>query len=148
MNREAIRGFALGMLLSTSIIGIIYYQQPVKSTKAQLDAYLQKNELVVLAKTEYQALKKAAETKAQAASPKTTAPPATIRIYRLVINKGDVPTKFAKELEEAKIISDDQALTNYLNAHQLTGQIRPGTYEIRSDMKYEEIARMITHSKR
>ncbi|MBB5324713.1 cell division protein YceG involved in septum cleavage [Anoxybacillus tepidamans] len=150
MNKSIVRAFALGMLLSTSIIGAVYYNQLPTFTKSQLDAYLKKNEQIILSKNEYQTLKEAAEKAAKTShSSAVTVPPKpkTIYIYHLVVKKGDVPAKFAKELEEANIIADAKALTNYLNAHSLTRAIRPGTYEIRSDMKYEEIAHILTNKK-
>lgn len=42
MNKSIVRAFALGMLLSTSIIGAVYYNQLPTFTKSQLDAYLKK----------------------------------------------------------------------------------------------------------
>lgn len=144
--KKEIRAFALGMLLSTSILGVVYYQsdheQPL--TEAQVEAYLKNHHKIALSNTQYTALQeKANEANKQ---PKQAAPnAATIHIYHLVIEKGDVPAKFAKELEAANIIADADALTSYLETHQLTRAIRPGTYEIRSDMSYEQIAAMLTH---
>jgi len=145
MKRE-IRAFALGMLLSTSILGVVYYQadkqQPL--TKAQVDAYLQKQHKIALSNAQYTALKEKANKASE--RPKQDTPNiTTVHIYHLVIEKGDVPAKFAKELEAANIIADADALTSYLETHQLTRAIRPGTYEIRSDMSYEQIAAMLTH---
>lgn len=141
--KKEVRAFALGMLLSTSIIGAVYYNEPQKLTEAQVDAYLKKKNEIAMSEAQYRALK---EKASQTNKPVNTMRPnpATIRIYYLVIQKGDVPAKFAKELEAAKIIADAKALTNYLETHNLTRAIRPGTYEIRSDMKYEEIAAILT----
>jgi hypothetical protein len=153
MNTGVIRAFALGTLFATAIIGTIYYTQSTTLTKSQLDAALAKNGLITISEKEYKQLKEAAKQAKQSAvsikrKPTATTPPKTIHIYHLVIEKGDVPTKFAKELEEAKVISDAQALMNYLETHQLTRDIRAGTYEIRSDMSYEEIGHILTGKKR
>lgn len=112
--KKEIRAFALGMLLSTSIIGAVYYNEPQKLTEAQVDAYLKKKNEIAMSKAQYRALK---EKASQTNKPTNTMVPnpATIRIYHLVIQKGDVPTKFAKELEAAKIIADAKALTNYIS---------------------------------
>lgn len=143
--KKEIRAFALGMLLSTSILGVVYYQadkqQPL--TKAQVDAYLQKHHKIALSNAQYAALQEKANKANKQTKP--VAPNTTpVHIYHLVIETGDVPAKFAKELETAKVIADATALTSYLETHQLTRAIRPGTYEIRSDMSYEQIAAMIT----
>jgi len=141
MKRE-MRAFALGMLLSTSILGVVYYKEPQKLTKAQVDAYLQKNNEIALSEAQYNALKEKASKATERAkqdTPNTT----IVHIYHLVIEKGDVPAKFAKELEAAKIIADADALTAYLEKNNLTRAVRPGTYEIRSDMSYEQIAAML-----
>lgn len=150
MNKGVIRAFAFGMLLSTSIISAVYYNESLTLTKSQVDTYLKKNKLITLSKNEYQTLKEAAEKAAKTSHPSTVAAPPkpkTIHVYHLVVKKGDVPAKFAKELEEANVIADAKVLTNYLETHNLTRAIRPGTYEIRSDMKYEEIAHILTNKK-
>ncbi|WP_027407804.1 endolytic transglycosylase MltG [Anoxybacteroides tepidamans] len=151
MNKGIIRAFALGILLATACLGTIYYSTPSEPlTKSELDAYLKKNKLVLLSENEYKALQEAAKKKGQINTPQKLKPepPKTIHIYHLVIKQGDVPEKFAKELEEAHIIADAKGLTDYLEAHGLTRAVRPGTYEIRSDMQYEEIAQILTNTKR
>jgi cell division protein YceG involved in septum cleavage len=67
-------------------------------------------------------------------------------VYSLTIQKGDVPNDFAQKLENAHIINDADALVAYLQTHGLTRYIRPGTYQVHSDMSYEEISKLITNS--
>ncbi|ANB61107.1 endolytic transglycosylase MltG [Anoxybacteroides amylolyticum] len=147
--KKEIRTFALGMLLSTSILGVVYYQydkqQPL--TQSQVEAYLKKHHEIALSNAQYHALQEKAN-KANKQAKQGTPNITTVHIYHLVIEKGDVPAKFAKKLETAKIIADADTLTSYLETHQLTRAIRPGTYEIRSDMSYEQIAAILTHGKR
>jgi hypothetical protein len=150
MNKGIIRAFALGMLLATSVLGTAYYNASPHLTKKELEAHAQKQQLVLLSKTEYESLRAAATRKAQPSAPKApkTEPPKTVHVYRLVIRQGDVPAKFAKELEQANIIADAKKLTGYLEARGLTRSIRPGAYDVRSDMSYEEIARILTSAQK
>ncbi|QPA30080.1 aminodeoxychorismate lyase [Thermaerobacillus caldiproteolyticus] len=146
MNRAVIRAFSIGLLLATAIIGTVYYSQPHTLTKSQLNSELNDQGLVAIPKKEYEHLKEMSKRSKQPSSPSPamSSQLKTVHIYRLVIKKGDVPAQFAKELEAAQIIPSAKAFMNYLEQHQLTHEIRIGTYEVRSDMSYENIGNIIT----
>jgi hypothetical protein len=145
-TKQTIRAAALGMLFATSVMGTAYYIEPKTLTKAKLDDVLEKEGLVAIRESEYKKLIEAAKKKQSTLAPTHPSSPKTVFVYSLTIQKGDVPNDFAQKLENAHIISDADALVAYLQTHGLTRYIRPGTYQVHSDMSYEEISKLITNS--
>jgi|GEM_PF-690311 len=154
MDKMNLRSFALGMLLSTCIIGsIYYYSTPYEQTEQQLKSALKAKGLVAVNEKEYEQLKQLGEQKRNSEdeqhSPQQSSPkePEAIHVYRLTVSEGKYPRDIAKELEEAKIIPDDTDFTNYLEKRNLTRKIRVGTYTVTSQMTLEQISNMITGQK-
>lgn len=141
MKKRTMRAFALGLLVATSFIGVSYYHSaPDAPTEAEVQAFLEQRGLVAIAKSEYDQLRRGQQTSAEQPAAQ---PAKTVYIYRLVIQKGDTPETFAKELEAAGIIQSARTFREYLQQHGLTRSIRPGAYNVRSDMDYAAISRLI-----
>ncbi|MED5074834.1 aminodeoxychorismate lyase [Anoxybacillus geothermalis] len=141
MKKRTMRAFALGLLVATSFIGVSYYHSaPDAPTEAEVQAFLEQRGLVAIAKSEYDQLRRDRQTSAEQPAAR---PAKTVYIYRLVIQKGDTPETFAKELEAAGIIQSARTFREYLQQHGLTRSIRPGAYNVRSDMDYAAISRLI-----
>ncbi|KFL15925.1 aminodeoxychorismate lyase [Geobacillus stearothermophilus] len=141
MKKRTMRAFALGLLVATSFIGVSYYHSaPDAPTEAEVQAFLEQRGLVAIAKSEYDQLRRDRQTSAEQPAAQ---PAKTVYIYRLVIQKGDTPETFAKELEAAGIIQSARTFREYLQQHGLTRSIRPGAYNVRSDMDYAAIGRLI-----
>ncbi|OQP05803.1 aminodeoxychorismate lyase [Geobacillus sp. 46C-IIa] len=142
MRKRTMRSFAFGLLVSTSLIGAAYYTSPPAApTEADVEAFLEQHGLVAVAKDEYDKL-----VSNQPKAPAEQPPKQSVQIvyvYRLVIEKGDTPEAFAKELEAARIIDSARSFNDYLQKHGLTRSIRPGAYNVRSDMDYAAISRLI-----
>jgi len=154
MDKRNIRSFALGMLLSTCIIGsIYYYSKPYEQTGQQLESVLKAKGLVAVNEKEYEQLKRLSEQKEN--SKNKQHPPQqsshkeseTVHVYRLTVSEGKYPRDIAKELEEAKIIPNDTDFTDHLEKRNLTRKIRVGTYTVTSQMTLEQISNMITGQK-
>ncbi|AGE23041.1 MULTISPECIES: endolytic transglycosylase MltG [Geobacillus] len=146
MNKRSMRSFALGLLASTALIGASYYASPPAApTEAEIKTFLKQHGLVAVAKEEYDRLRSAQPNAAPKAASKQMSEPSgqTVYVYRLVIQKGDTPETFARELEEAGIVQSARAFNDYLEQHGLTRSIRPGVYNVRSDMDYAAIGRLI-----
>ncbi|HZG60523.1 MAG TPA: endolytic transglycosylase MltG [Anoxybacillus sp.] len=155
MDRTAIRAFAIGMLLTTAMIGSVYYHsKPAELTETEIHSYLQKKGLIAISVKEYQQLKEvkqhlqsnSANRQAKPAQ-KNINKPETIYSYQLIINKGKTAAEIAKELEAAQIIKDAATFIKYLRDHGLTRKIRGGTYYVNSNMNHEELSKMITESR-
>lgn len=141
MKKRTMRAFALGLLVATSFIGVSYYHSaPDAPTEAEVQAFLEQRGLVAIAKSEYDQLRRGRQTSAEQPAAR---PAKTVYIYRLVIQKGDTPETFAKELEAAGIIQSARTFREYLQQHGLTRSIRPGAYNVRSDMDYAATSRLI-----
>lgn len=170
MTKSGLRGFAGGLILSSSILAIIYFQDPVQGshtkqgitavTDQDVEAYLDENNFVTVNQEEYETLvneKMEAEAQemaaqstdenAQAAS--TDAGQEINKEDRLVvatleITKGMSTGEVCNFLEEANIIKDSDELLNYLLNNGLEGLVRMGTYKVDSSMSIETIAAEIT----
>ncbi|KIQ95591.1 hypothetical protein LH47_00226 [Anoxybacillus thermarum] len=136
--KRTTRAFAAGILFATTIIATIYYtnhnqsKNNTVSEKQYEQLVAERNELA----DALEKLKKETE--------KTTPPQKETYIYTLTIAKGESSRDIAERLQQAHIIDDAQSFLTYLDAHELTRAVRPGTYVITSDMSYEQIARKIT----
>lgn len=135
--RKTTRAFAVGILFATTILAIVHYtndkQYTIISEQQHEQIVAERNELAE--KLEKQ--KKETE--------KTTPPQKEkVYIYTLTITKGEASRDVANRLEQAHIIDDAQSFLTYLDTHQLTRALRPGTYVVTSDMSYEQITKKIT----
>ncbi|MGG6431227.1 endolytic transglycosylase MltG [Anoxybacillus sp. D401a] len=140
--KRTTRAFAAGILFATTIIATMYYTNHNQSKnntvneKQYEQLIAERNELADALEKLKKELKKETE--------KTTPPQKETYIYTLTIEKGEASRDIAERLQQAHIIDDAQSFLTYLDAHQLTRAIRPGTYVITNDMSYEQIARQIT----
>ncbi|WP_445612704.1 aminodeoxychorismate lyase [Geobacillus sp. YF-1] len=142
MRKRTMRSFALGLLASASLIGAAYYlSPPTPPTEQEVKAFLKQHGLIAIAKDEYDQLRRTGRKVAATPTPKPSRQ--TVYVYRLVIEKGDTPESFAKELESAGVIDSARSFNDYLQQRGLARSIRPGTYTVRSDMDYAAISRLI-----
>ncbi|WP_297989235.1 endolytic transglycosylase MltG [Anoxybacillus sp.] len=133
--RKTTRAFAAGILFATTMLAIVYnmYVDDKHITKQQYEQLMaERNKLAA------ELEKRKTEKRNTTSSPKQT------YIYTLTIEKGETSRDIAKRLEQARIIDNAQSFLTYLDTHQLTRAVRPGTYVITSDMSYEQIAHQIT----
>ena len=136
--RRITRAFAAGILFATTILAIVHY---TNDKQKQNDAISQQQyeQLVAERNQLADALEKLKKEKE-----KTTPSQKETYIYTLTIAKGEASLDIANRLKQAHIIDDAQSFLTYLDTHQLTRAVRPGTYVVTSDMSYEQIARKVT----
>ncbi|AMA73844.1 hypothetical protein P4S93_09905 [Aneurinibacillus thermoaerophilus] len=141
VNKNSLRGFAAGVLFSTAVLSFVYYSEsPEKAASVQAENVERKDPAT-------QPIKAIEMPKAATSIPKQTQPEPKVYTYRLVIEKGMSPEKVAEILEKAHIIPDRKLLNKYLNDTGLMGLVRYGTYDLNSNMKIPEIAKIITTPK-
>ena len=75
------------------------------------------------------------------AKPKKTA---DRNVHTFTVRGGLLSSSVAREMKEAGVIEDDDALDDYLEKNGLARKVRAGTYKIPVGASYEEIARIIT----
>ena len=80
------------------------------------------------------------ETSSVATSTSTPATPITV-----TIEEGDLSPDVARKLREAGIITDEQALVDYLVSNNIAELVQIGSFELTPGMTPEEIAKIITN---
>jgi cell division protein YceG involved in septum cleavage len=165
-----IRGIATGILLATIVLGITFllggYSNNTKEkelieieqniTEADVQAYLEEQNLVTLTKDEYDQLSQPQETENEKdkASEETKDSEDTeeakenqediVVQANLTIKSGMSTGEVADYLKEVKIIKDANKLIDYLEDNDLVTSVKAGTYKVNSDMSISEIAKTIT----
>lgn len=162
MNKRSTRAFALGILVSVSLIGVVYFSINEKTAEIntkEAKAVLANDGYIVLTKDKYNQMEKTI-TEATEQAKKTNPPQQKAKTevsveneekeintaLKLKILRGLVPRDIALMLEKEKIIDDADQFELYLEDNGLSKKIQLGTYELKSGMSYEEIAKIITKS--
>ncbi|SFA96136.1 MULTISPECIES: endolytic transglycosylase MltG [unclassified Bacillus (in: firmicutes)] len=165
MNSRVIRAFALGIVFAVSILGTYYYVKDVgvsgELNEQSAKKYLEKKNFVVLTSDEYKktqfkekAVKK--ETAAKKKESPTTSsiekPAAPVEKkpevinYSLYIVSGMTSGEIAEVLAKQKIVANKFEFEQYLIKNNYHTEVQLGTFEVNSEMTYEEIAKVITKS--
>ncbi|MDM5326381.1 aminodeoxychorismate lyase [Neobacillus sp. CF12] len=150
MRINLLSSFAAGILISTTICGVVYFSDTTTTTqkasaksseKVQLTATQMKDKLesegyVVQTKEELEKTLQAAKgTETKAAEPKEKA------VTQVVVNVADGMTSIdvANVLLQAKLIPDAFKFTQDIEARGLQNALRPGSFTVTSDMSYDQI---------
>ncbi|GGP12722.1 endolytic transglycosylase MltG [Oceanobacillus neutriphilus] len=62
----------------------------------------------------------------------------------ITLENGAPPSNISDALEDAGIIDDAREFNDFLEDNDLSGSVKPGTYEVDSEMSFEEIGDIIT----
>jgi len=168
MNRIHLRAFALGIVFSTSLLGTYYYffdnqHEATKLSDEELIAQVENDGYKVVKKDEYNELEKKAaeaekaentEQKEDTEKVETTteseekaeekADPITE--YKLSIISGMQTSEIASILKDAAIVDDAMNFEQYLISTGYHTKVQIGEFTLKSDMSYEQIAKIITKS--
>lgn len=173
--KEPIRYFALGLITASIILFIVMMLN--NNPMTQKDVELDTNEMIDIIKKEgYHVLTSSEyikittkndihedeeiniETNNQEAEDKKQKDNNTnkdsekkkeleINSYTIVIKDKMAATKISELLEKNKIITDAKTFSTYLEKEKLIPLIKPGKYDLKSDMNHSEIAKNITEKK-
>ncbi len=161
MNKRSIRSFALGILLSVSLIGIFYFleeknpvQEPIREQEAK--SFLEEQGFIILTKEQFNELEssveEAKETEKQFKTEQESKPEETDETtindttMKLEIISGMVSHDIASLLKKNKIIDDANQFETYLEENGYSKRIQLGVFELKTGMSYKEIAKIITKS--
>ncbi|MEH6995860.1 aminodeoxychorismate lyase [Neobacillus drentensis] len=151
MRINLLSSFAAGILITTTICGVVYFTDDnttqkasaKSSEKVQLTAPEMKDKLesegyVVQTKEELEKTLQAAkstETKPADSKEKEKA------VTQVLVNVADGMTSIdvANALFQAKLIPDAFKFTQDIEARGLQNALRPGSYTVNSDMSYDQI---------
>lgn len=149
MRINLLNSFAAGILIATTITGVVYFSSNNETTKAakqttELTVKEMKNKLetegyVVQTKEEYEASTKEVKT----SEPKET--PAKETVTQIVVNVSEGMTSIdvGNVLVQAKMVENAFAFSKDIESRGLQNRLKPGTYVVSSDMSYDEVVSTI-----
>ncbi|ARF15843.1 endolytic transglycosylase MltG [Sporosarcina ureae] len=148
MIKEILRAVGIGCLIAG---GILYFVQQQTSEGALQKQLADSKEEVAILKKEL-AISQTLSRKENIRKPESeqeTIPAENeadeIITKRFTVKAGITPAKLSRELKKEKLIQDADAFELYIIENEYTRKIKPGTYELRSDMRFPEIARIFLH---
>jgi hypothetical protein len=151
MRINLLSSFAAGILLATTICGVVYLtddttvekataksSDKVQLTASQMKEKLESDGYVVQTKEELEkTLQAAKNTKSKPADSKEQEEAVT----QVVVNVADGMTSIdvANVLFQAKLIPDAFKFTQDIEARGLQNALRPGSFTVNSEMSYDQI---------
>lgn len=168
MSKPALRYLALGFLISAIVLvgyRIFLYDSETRASEDKAteetavtkeeSSYKEKYE-ALLAKTEIANLEKEAATatsesevvKEEATSEaaevaESDSPEPSVKEITVVINDGDPSSIASKQLKEQGLIENAFDFDGFLEDNDYAALIRPGSYEVSSDMDYPQLANVL-----
>lgn len=151
--KQVIQGFATALLLAGACMLALYFTgtpkteetatasaavKTVTPSEDDMKKELEENDYHVLSNQDYDELKNAQNKTPE--KPKKEEP----KTFTLKLETGMTSDDVATKLEEADIIEDASAFRTYLDITEASKALQVGTYHVSSDMKYEDIANLMT----
>ncbi|MFS0784459.1 hypothetical protein [Bacillus sp. 1P06AnD] len=164
MTAKSIRFFALGILVAAGICGIVYLlgsdsgsaksQPKVKAPSVEkMKENLNEEGYLVFTEDELQNKLATAKSEAKAEAEKANSKQPDSNkadgsekvVYRtiLTVTSGMTSIDVGEALAKAHIISNGKTFSDAVERKRLSKSLRPGTFEIRSDMTIEQIVGLI-----
>ena len=157
MNKQIVRSFAIGMLITVSIFGSFYYflqegtkeEQSLSLTAAK--KMVEQEGFIVLNESEFKELQASNNAIQEEKTPTETSKEEETKTekennieetssYTLKITSGMSISSIAKSLLKHKIIEDKQEFESYLTDNGYHTDIQTGSFKLNSDMSYKKIA--------
>ncbi|WP_428908474.1 hypothetical protein [Niallia sp. Krafla_26] len=155
MTSNSIRSFASGLLLAAGVCGVVYFLESDEANSGEKSDTKQvvetpsvdemKDALAAegyVIQTEEEWDKQLSTAKAEASPDQTQEQPAQEKvIYRTMISvsSGMTSIDVGKALKQTNIIEDAFAFSKEVENRGLSNGLRPGMYEISSEMSLDEI---------
>lgn len=148
MIKELLRGIGMGCLIAG---GILYFVQQQTSDGALQKQLADSKEEVAILKKEL-AIAQTLSGKDSIRKPEAeqeTIPEQNeadeIITKNFTVKAGITPAKLSRELENEQLIQSAEEFELYIIENDYTRKIKTGTYELRSDMRFPEIAKIFLH---
>lgn len=149
MNVKSLRSFAGGLIIATCVCGAAYFFGPndnpksnvvEKPTVEEMKKSLASEGYVIHTDQEWKdQLEAASKPKKQKEEPKKETPEKVVFRTILTVSEGMTSIDVGNALLKAHIIDNSYAFETEVEKKGLAKYLRPGTYEINSDMKTEQI---------
>ncbi len=151
MNPNTLRSVAAGLLIATGVCGAVYFfgstekmisEQQEKMSSEEMKDVLTTEGYVVL--TEDELNNKIADAEANVSKNILTnqqSEQSETVVYRtmITVTSGMTSIDVGNALTSAKIIPNRKAFTDAVEAKGLVQNLRPGTFEVQSDMTLDEV---------
>jgi cell division protein YceG involved in septum cleavage len=148
MKAKLLISFATGLLVATGILGAMYYLDPSEVSGKQIINHPSNEEMknsltsagfVILTGEEH------AEITAKEVNPEPEEKDVGTVIYRTYLNvsSGMTSIDVGKALEQAHIIDKAMTFFNEVEKRGLSNKLRPGTYELDSQMTMDQVMKVI-----
>ena len=154
MTKKALRGFALGLFVATSIVTLFHFnikedvhKVPHELSTEDMKSVLEGAGFVILSEEQYEQLVASdIEEDVPDEGPPTPALPSEEQVYYafISIQHGMTSSQVATQLERARIIENRQEFIDYMDSQRLNRSIKTGEYQLHSGMSIAEIAAIIT----
>ncbi|MBM4762846.1 hypothetical protein [Bacillus sp. B15-48] len=158
MKAKLMSSFAAGLIVAASVCGVVYFFEPAKATSTEVKENLpleeMRNELFTagylvyseeeweqeLAKIE-QEHKLLLEQEKEHETNESPAEPTETIIYKTILNvaSGMTSIDVGNALVKGKIIDNAMTFFNEVEKKGLANGLRPGTYELDSEMNTDEV---------
>lgn len=143
MNKTKFRSLGVAFLLSAIILALVTVAWPFvpDSIKSQLDSV----HLPIVSETTTTQETTTTTAQVTTVAPTTTQTTSTLSTQpvTITIESGEVSSDVARKLQEAGVISDANAFSNYLLENDIAENILAGRFEIQPNSTFEQIARTI-----
>lgn len=149
------RSFAAGLIVAAGVLAAVYYSGPTEETKAQAPKSLTEEEMktalassgyVILTEEELNEQLAAVEKKVPKQEPAKEQQEKVV--YRTIINvaTGMTSIDVGNALVQGKIIDNAKTFFNEVEKRGLSSELRPGTFELDSNMTMDEVIAIIFKS--
>ena len=144
MSKTKFRSLGVAFLLSAIILALTTVAWPFvpDSLKSQLDSIHLPLVTDTVKTTEETTVATTVAAKTTESTTKETAKVAD-KPVSITVESGEVSSDVARKLKEAGVITDSKAFVDYLLENNIAENILAGTFEIKPNSSFEEIARTL-----
>lgn len=144
ITTESIRGFAAGLLVAATLLGIVYFFAPGKAmTIDEMKSLLTSKSYVIHTQEEWNKLSSGQTNNNANAAPNPAPKDTTKQKITVTVSTGMTSYDVGKALQQAKIVDSPLAFSQEIDKRGLSNKLRPGTYEIDPSMTLDQIIAMI-----
>ncbi|MCJ7842203.1 endolytic transglycosylase MltG [Lederbergia sp. NSJ-179] len=150
MSAKSMRSFAMGLMIAACACGVVYYSTPNNETNAKVEekpsvedmkSMLTSEGYVIHTEEEWEeqlaAMKKAKENVPE--EPKEKPKEKIVYHAIITVTEGMTSIDVGEALQKAHIIDKKMDFVNEVEKRKLSGKLRPGTYEVNDQMKFDEV---------
>ena len=145
MIKEILRAIGIGCLIAGGILYFVQQQTSEGSLQKQLadskeDIAILKKELAISQTLSGKEAIRKPEAEQETIPDENEADEIITKSF--TVKAGITPAELSRELENEKLIKNAEEFELYIIENEYTRKIKTGTYELRSDMRFPEIARI------